>query len=335
MVDRQPGGVKPAITPRPCRDELGYHAGVTSPAEAPVTSEPVTAGRVFTLAEMRELRTTSNLRGAWLVVHAWAVIAGAMTVCAIWPSPLTIAAAVLVIGSRQLGLMVLMHEAGHWLLFKGQKANDRVARWLCIHPLWAMELKPYRRAHHLHHRYTGQAEDPDLAVVTAFPVTRGALWRAALGDLSGVTALKDVVSAGPWREPLPAAWRRLRGPLAVNAALLAALAVAGRWYLYPLLWLVPMVTWLPLVTRLRSIAEHAMAPDGDDPLRNSRTTGAGLLARAFLSPYWVNYHLEHHLIVFVPCWKLRRVHQLLLAKGYRGRMELAPSYPELIRRAAV
>jgi fatty acid desaturase len=49
------------------------------------------------------------------------------------------------------------------------------------------------------------------------------------------------------------------------------------------------------VARLRSIAEHAVVPDDDDPLRNTRTTAAGPLARAFLAPYWVNYHLEHHL----------------------------------------
>jgi fatty acid desaturase len=61
---------------------------------------------------------------------------------------------------------------------------------------------------------------------------------------------------------------------------------------------------------------------------------AGPLARAFLAPYWVNYHLEHHLLTFVPCWKLRRAHALLLAKGYAPRMELAGSYLDVIRRAA-
>ena len=58
-----------------------------------------------------------------------------------------------------------------------------------------------------------------------------------------------------------------------------------------MLWVLPPVTWYPLVTRVR-----------DDPLRNTRSTAAGLLARVFLAPYWVNYHLEqHHLLVFVPC----------------------------------
>src|SRR5262249_30888799 len=80
-----------------------------------------------------------------------------------------------------------------------------------------------------------------------------------------------------------------------------------------------------LVTRLRGIAEHVATSGDDDPLRNTRTTQAGPLARTFLAPYWVNYHIEHHLLVFVPCLKLRSAPALLLAKGYRPRMELAPA----------
>ena len=45
----------------------------------------------------------------------------------------------------------------------------------------------------------------------------------------------------------------------------------------------------------------------------------------------VNY--EHYLMVFVPCWKLRQVHAILLAKGYGPRMEMASSYLDIIRHA--
>jgi fatty acid desaturase len=47
----------------------------------------------------------------------------------------------------------------------------------------------------------------------------------------------------------------------------------------------------------------------------------------------VNFHLEHHLMAFVPCWKLPRVHTLLLARGLGGRMERAASYVEVLSRA--
>ena len=135
-----------------------------------------------------------------------------------------------------------------------------------------------------------------------------------------------------WRKGFSAAWRRLRGPLAANAALLGVLAAFGHWQLFLLLWVLPLATWYQLASRVRDTAEHAMVSDAADPLRNTRTITAGLLARIFLAPYWVSYHLEHHLFVFAPCWRLREVHALMLAKGYGARMEVASGYVEVLRR---
>jgi len=94
----------------------------------------------------------------------------------------------------------------------------------------------------------------------------------------------------------------------------------------------PWATWFQLVTRIRDLAEHGLVFDAADPLRNTRTIGAGFLARALVAPYGVNYHLEHHLLVFVPCWKLPEVQALLLAKELGGRMERAGSYAEVLSR---
>jgi fatty acid desaturase len=284
----------------------------------------LTAGDVLTLAELGHLRRASSLRGVWLVLHAWLVIAAAMALYACWPSAITLVVAVLVIGSRQLGLAVLMHEGAHWLLFPRSRLNTEVARWLCGWPVWT-DLARYRRQHHLHHRHTQQPDDPDLPSIARYPVAPRALLGAAVRDLSTVSFWTGLWTWHGWREPRML-WPRLRGPLASNALILAGLAAAGRWDLYLLLWLLPLATWYPLVTRLRAIAEHALLPEDDDPLRNTRTTAAGPLARAFLAPYWVNYHLEHHLLIFVPCWKLREAHALLVAKGYGPRMEAAPGY---------
>jgi fatty acid desaturase len=297
----------------------------------------LTAGDVLTLDELRDLRRTSSLRGAGLVLHAWAVIAGAVALNAVWPSPLALVAGIAVIGSRQLGLMVLMHEASHWLLFSQHRLDVHVGQWLCAHPVLA-DLVRYRRGHHLHHRHTQQPDDPDLDAARAYPATRGRLALEALRDLSGWTAVSRVLAWRPpgeaagwrgWRDAAVAAWR----PVACNAAILAVLAAAGHWPLYLLLWLLPLATWCQLLVRLRAMAEHAMVPDDADPLRNARTVTAGPLARAFLAPYAVNFHVEHHLLVFVPCWKLARAHALLLAKGHGAAMERASSYAGVVSRA--
>jgi fatty acid desaturase len=225
-----------------------------------------------------------------------------------------------------------MHEASHWLLFPQARLNTRVGVWLCGAPVGA-DLKAYRRRHHLHHRHTQQAEDPDLALSAGLPVSRARFARSVLSDLGGWTALTRVAGSRRWRDGVAGAWRGARTPLLGNAVLFCALAAIGGWPLYLLVWALPWATWFQLVTRVRDIAEHGMVPEADDPLRNTRSIRAGFGARAFLAPYWVNYHLEHHLLVFVPCWKLRQVHAVLLGKDLGPRMERAASYMEVLARA--
>ena len=289
---------------------------------------PVTAGDLLTLEELGRFRRTSPLRGAGLVLHAWATIAAAIALYVLWPSPWTLGLAVVVIGSRQLGLVVLMHETSHWLLFPSLRANTWVGTWLCAAPM-GEDLRAYRRRHHLHHRLTQRPDDPDLELSAALPLSRGRFALALLADLSGVTAAAEVLGHGsaPWRDGPAAAWRRARAPLIANAVLAAVLVAVGGWSLYLLTWVLPWATWYRLVTRIR---EHRRARAGarapEDPLRSARSVGAGRLARALVAPYGVNYHLEHHLLVFVPCWKLRQVHAMLLAKGYGARIERSPSY---------
>jgi fatty acid desaturase len=105
------------------------------------------------------------------------------------------------------------------------------------------------------------------------------------------------------------------------------------WWAYPLLWLVPLFTWMMVITRIRNIAEHAVVPDSNDPLRNTRTTRANFLERLFIAPYYVNYHLEHHLLFYIPCYNLPRVHEILSRSAMAGRMEIQPNYLAVLRLA--
>jgi len=41
-------------------------------------------------------------------------------------------------------------------------------------------------------------------------------------------------------------------------------------------WLLPLLTWFMVITRIRNIAEHAMVGDADVLLRNTRTSLANL-----------------------------------------------------------
>ncbi len=299
----------------------------------------VQADTFFTADEWKALSARSSWKGIAVVAHCWLVIGAAMTVGIVWP--LSIPLMVMIIGNRQLGLFILMHDAAHGLLHANRAINDRMALWFCGH-----ELNIYRPYHLQHHRFVQQSEDPDLVLSAPFPITPDSLRRKIIRDLTGQTFFKQRVggllkklktrAAGEAAWPLIAAeLKQQRIFLITNGVGLALFSAAGLWWAWVLMWLLPMATWLPLVSRLRNIAEHALIEqNGTDPLRHARTTHANLLERLFIAPYWVNYHCEHHMFTQVPCWNLPRAHALLQAKGVLGRMEVQPGYATVLRLAS-
>ena len=126
--------------------------------------------------ERRELLEVDNLHGALSLALDWSLVFGAMALVAWAPNPLTIVLALFVIGARQLGFAILMHEAAHRTLFRNRSLNDWAGNWLAAYPIWA-ETGPYRRYHLLHHVHTETEQDPDLGLITPFPITRASFAR--------------------------------------------------------------------------------------------------------------------------------------------------------------
>jgi fatty acid desaturase len=291
----------------------------------------------FTPEEWAPLTARSAWKGLALVAHAWGVIFLAAAAAVAWP--VLIPVAIMIIGTRQLGLAILMHEAAHGGLHPNAKVNDFLGHWLCAVPIGA-SLAAYRPYHLSHHRFAQQPEDPDLPLSAPFPVTRASLRRKIVRDLTGQTYFKQRIAPLVSRRAPDApegarVTARAAAPfLAANAVLLAIAALSGAWWSFLVLWLLPMATWFPMVTRLRNIAEHAVTPDPNDPLRHARTTRAGLIERALIAPYWVNFHCEHHMFMYLPCWSLPKAHRLLRAKGATARMEVQPGYFTVLKAAA-
>ena len=313
---------------------------INQAANMQAISPPPTEQDWLSTEQQGALRERSNLMGLYLVAHAWALIFLAMALFALWPNPLSFLVALIVIGGRQLGLAILMHDAAHRLLFRNAALNDWTGAWLCGAPVGA-KLGAYRPYHLSHHRYTQTEKDPDLALSAPFPISRQSFWRKVRRDILGVTGYqrrKEQLRVAMGSQGTPSTrLRRLlleeKEFLLFNAALWGLLALIGYWWLYPTLWLLPLLTWYQLISRIRNIAEHAVVTDNMDPLRNTRTTLTNRWMRLVLAPYWVNYHLEHHLLVFTPCWKLPTAHRMLRNKGLGARMELTQGYREVIRKA--
>lgn len=297
---------------------------------------------LFTPDEWTRISARSSWRGIVLVAHAWAVIIAAGALFVLFPNPLTYVLAVMLIGARQLGLAILMHEAAHGGLHPNLKLNDWLGEWLCAAPTGA-SLAKYRPYHLTHHKFAQQAEDPDLILSAPFPTTRASLRRKIVRDLTGQTFFKQ--RFGPFLgkmrgdQPKGAIFAgevaRQKPFLLWNLGILVALSAMGLWWAWLALWIVPMATWFPLVTRLRNIAEHALvAKDEPDPFRHARTTRANWIERALIAPYHVNFHAEHHLFMHTPCWNLPLAHRLLAEKGLTGGMLTAPGYVAVLKAAS-
>jgi fatty acid desaturase len=266
----------------------------------------------------------------------WAIAFAAMGLVAWWTNPLTIVAALFLIGARQLGLAVLMHEASHRSLFSNRRLNDWAGNWLCAYPVWS-DLTPYRPYHLQHHAHTGDPDDPDLGLVAPFPITRASLRRKMIRDLSGQTGAKFAVAAfkrtfGRWNQD-PVARRAAIGVATTNAILLGVLALAGHPALY-LLWAGAWLTTNTLVTRIRSIAEHALTPGAPEPRGLTRTTIPRWWERLLIAPNCVNYHMEHHLLITVPHYNLRRMHERLAELSLIAPGCIDRGYAAILRRAA-
>lgn len=298
----------------------------------------VQSDQFFSPAEWLLLSSRSKWVGLALLLHCWLVIAAAIAVGVVWP--ITIPLMVMVIGTRQLGLFILMHDAAHGLLHPNRRTNDLAATWF-----GGSELHVYRPYHLQHHRFVQQSADPDLVLSAPFPISRSSLRRKVVRDLTGQTFVRQrfgaLAAKLKARQPDESAWALItqeakaqRVFLITNAMGFAVFAAAGLWWAWLLMWLLPMATWLPLVSRLRNIAEHALIVENStDPLRHARTTHASWLERALIAPYWVNYHCEHHMFTHIPCWHLAKAHRLLASKGVTQRMEVQPSYRAVLRLA--
>lgn len=151
---------------------------------------------IFTTAEWKRLTRISPLRGYWLTLHGWLLVALAAGGAALlweWSwiaGAIAAPVAIALVGGRQLGLSILMHDGAHGLLHPRRKINNFVGQWL-TGAATGSDLQSYRAYHLTHHKFTQQAEDPDLGLSKPFPTSPASMQRKIIRDLTGQTFLKQ------------------------------------------------------------------------------------------------------------------------------------------------
>lgn len=304
----------------------------------------VSVTELFSRDEIRELTQPSDIHGIWVVSSTWAVIGATFAGLALswsylpwWGKLLICIVAIAILAGRQLALAILMHDASHNSLFKTKWLNDNLVDWLCARPIWN-DVHKYRAHHMRHHAKTSTPEDPDMSLVAGFPTTKKSIARKFIRDLTGITGLKFTIGrilmdaeVMKWTVANDVTWlpredrkwydypakffKNSSKAIAVNVAMFGVLSAAGHPKLY-LLWPLAYMTAFPLFIRIRSMAEHAGMQTSNSALTNTRTTKAGWIARTFVAPIRVNYHMEHHLMAAVPYFRLPQMHQMLRERGF-------------------
>ena len=270
---------------------------------------------------LKQLSRTQEWRAIGGIAMQWGLIALAIAV-SVWSQSWWVTVPALAfIATRQHALLIMMHDAAHFLISHNRAVNDTVSNLFCAFP-FLVSNKRYRSSHLLHHRYVNTADDPDLDVNTHPSSGRGFLQELAK-DLFCMSLIKTlrrsrkfgVISIFFTSQPGFATERVLF--LVFVTTLTAAIAYFHIWWQFLLFWVVPFYSFLQVLVSLRGYAEHAGRMDGD-LLNHARTIDVGPLERIVFAPCNVNRHLEHHLYPSVPAHNLEA-----LSDALRGNEEFA------------
>ncbi|MFM1753020.1 MAG: hypothetical protein RL119_1982 [Actinomycetota bacterium] len=269
--------------------------------------------RIPTIRNLGSVASTYVQTGLWIYI-------------AVRFGPWTWLPVFILMGRAHAQFASLMHEAAHRLLCSNKEVNDFFGRWIIGYPAWT-NTDGYRRVHMAHHRQEFGPNEPDIPLYANYPVNPASFRRKLLRDATGRTGwrlLRDQLNG--LRSPVPVVRRTLLKILAVQGALVLVAIVSGYWWVYPLFWVAPYLTVWRVINRLRSIAEHGGLQASNDRRVTTHSVTQHWLARFFLVPFHIGWHLAHHVDSGVPFRNLPRYHRMMIDSGYINPGYEYPSY---------
>ncbi len=282
---------------------------------------------------MRELREPALVRTLLSIASDYVVIA--LSVAAVvkvwWLFPL----AIVMIAGRQHSLLIFMHEAAHRSLSRKLWLNDLLGNLLCAWPMF-LDVTAFRYVHLQHHRHEGSEGDPDFEFRSGedwqFPRPFSKIVGSLARDFTGLS-IGGAIGQVKYYGQAPAetrTWLRVT-KLCYYACAAALLIGSGAHWAALLFWLLPILTVLKGLIRIREIAEHYGLPARNE-LDRTRTTSTNWLGRMLISPANIHFHLEHHLFPGVPWHSLPKLRELLMKdERYARESAHSPSFLAALR----
>jgi fatty acid desaturase len=239
------------------------------------------------------------------------------------PPALQVVLAFFPVLAAQRTFLTLVHDASHKFYSADRKKNDLAADFLAAGFI-GMLVRKYRKIHLAHHAANGSVDDPEFFGYVA--VTRVGGWTRFIFRYALCLELASLLRkyhtdqdrylgtarVASTSVDQPRRFEKLS--IFVCQGVLAAVFVflADAPHLYAL-WLYVAVTWSPLLSRLRFLAEH---PGRGELTLSTRGRWWELV---FFAPLNFNFHFEHHVWPSVPPYRLPAIHESLVASGFFGR----------------
>src|SRR5262245_14948185 len=263
-----------------------------------------------------ELRRIPNLRNAFAVFGLYVQTIAIIVLAVHFDNWFVWIAAFLLMGRAHAQFAALMHEAAHRLLFRNRRINDFVGRWLLGYPSFT-PTDLYRRGHMAHHREEFGPDEPDIPLYRGYPISKDSFHRKLFRDARGSTGWKLFKGLlGGVRSENRAIRTQARYIVATQLVLIAIGVALGHPWVYFVLWLAPYLTVWRVINRLRSIAEHGGMQRSKDRRLTTHTVRQHPVARFFLVPFHIGWHLAHHVDSGVPMANLPKFHRELRRAGY-------------------
>lgn len=274
-----------------------------------------------TMEQVRALSHLNVYRSLWPLVFDWGFSLGMIWLSLHVNSALLYLISVLVVGTRQHALLIVVHEGVHYRLSNNRRLNDWISDVFAAFPIFFC-THGYRLNHLAHHRHLNTEKDPDWARKShlrewQFPQAGGELLRTMTKVM--VTSwwkmiqlfwtLSGVSHGETWSDPTRR--RVLLKKIAFYGFLAVCLSATSSWGVFARYWLVPYLFVMPLVERVRSISEHFGISYQHD-LQQTRDILSSPIEGFFFGPHNIRYHLVHHLFPTVPQYRLPELHTHLM-----------------------
>ncbi len=252
---------------------------------------------------------------------AYVAIAAIVAGLSVWSPAGVAAVGAALAGGLAIGYAIaflnnFFHEAAHYNLAPGRRANDLLTNLLMAW-MFGSSIELYRKIHFQHHRALGTTMDSENSYFDPLRIrylVAGLLGLKVLRTLRRYREVEHKRDPGGGEDERRGGWMLLAA--AVNGAIVVALGIAGAWAAAGA-WMLGELAFFPFFVSLRQTLEHRdehaeAATDYRevDHGATNRLFGDGPLAST-LGSAGFNRHALHHWEPQVSCTRLRDLERYL------------------------